>query len=172
MKFCSACGSGIESRIPEGDNRPRHVCISCDTVHYQNPKIVAGCLPEWQGKLLLCRRAIEPRHGFWTPPAGFMENAESLEAAASRETVEEANANVSQLALNGIYSIPHISQVHVFFRAQLVDTNFYAGDESLEVALFDEQDIPWDHLAFRVTTLALKNYYRDPSRMHVGSIIV
>ncbi len=172
MKFCSSCGEAVESRIPDGDNRPRFVCPACDVIHYQNPRIVAGCLPEWDGQLLLCSRAIEPRHGFWTPPAGFMENGESVGQAASRETLEEANARVDNLRLFAMYSIPHINQVHVFFRARLMDTDFSAGIESLDVGLFKEADVPWDDLAFRVTTLALRDYYRDPDATHVDSIII
>ena len=110
MIFCSNCGAQVIEKIPAGDSRPRHICESCNTIHYQNPKIVAGCLPAWEGRLLLCKRAIEPRHGLWTLPAGFMENGESTEQAAMRETLEEACADVVDLSLYGVFSIPQINR--------------------------------------------------------------
>jgi ADP-ribose pyrophosphatase YjhB (NUDIX family) len=121
VKFCSTCGASVSLRIPEGDNRERFVCTSCQTIHYQNPKIVAGTIPEWDGQILLCRRAIEPRYGLWTLPAGFMENGETTEQAAMRETWEEAGARIEILGLYSIFSIPHISQVYMLFRGELVD---------------------------------------------------
>ncbi|MDD2047454.1 NUDIX hydrolase [Pseudomonas putida] len=161
MKFCSACGNPVIQRIPEGDTRLRYVCDHCQTIHYQNPNIVAGVLPIWGSQVLLCRRAIEPRRGYWTLPAGFMENGETLEQAARRETVEEACARVGQMSLYQLFDLPHINQVHVFFRAELADLDFAVGVESLEVRLFDEIEIPWDELAFRTVSRTLKCYYRD-----------
>ncbi|PSS47443.1 NUDIX hydrolase [Pseudomonas sp. BBP2017] len=161
MKFCSACGNQVIQRIPEGDTRLRYVCDHCQTIHYQNPNIVAGVLPIWGNQVLLCRRAIEPRRGYWTLPAGFMENGETLEQAARRETVEEACARVGQMSLYQLFDLPHINQVHVFFRAELADLDFAVGVESLEVRLFDESEIPWDELAFRTISHTLKCYYRD-----------
>ncbi|MCJ1885516.1 NUDIX hydrolase [Pseudomonas sp. LA21] len=161
MKFCSQCGAPVSLRIPSGDNRPRYVCDQCHTVHYQNPRIVAGCLPVWEGRILLCRRAIEPRQGFWTLPAGFMENGETLEQAAARETLEEACARVRDLQLYTLFDLPHISQVYMFFRAELADLDFCAGDESLEVALFKESDIPWGELAFPTVGRTLECYFAD-----------
>ena len=120
MKFCSNCGEQVIQRIPEGDSRPRYVCEHCDTIHYQNPNIVAGVVPVWGEKVLLCRRAIEPRLGYWTLPAGFMENGESVEQAARRETLEEACAQVEDLQLYSMIDVPHINQVHIFYRANLV----------------------------------------------------
>lgn len=166
MKFCSACGKPVNQRIPEGDTRLRYVCDHCQTIHYQNPNIVAGVLPTWGGRVLLCRRAIEPRRGYWTLPAGFMENGETLEQAARRETVEEACARVSEMTLYQLFDLPHISQVHVFFRAELADLDFAVGVESLEVRLFDESKIPWDELAFRTITRTLECYYRDRIEQH------
>lgn len=142
MKFCSLCGATVVQRIPDGDNRLRYVCDACHTVHYQNPRIVAGSLPVWDGQVLLCRRAIAPRLGYWTLPAGFMENGETLAQAAARETEEEANARIGDLQLYTLFDLPHISQVYLFFRAELLDLDFSAGDESLEVRLFDEAEIP------------------------------
>ncbi|HWD34330.1 NUDIX hydrolase [Pseudomonas caricapapayae] len=161
MKFCSACGNQVIQRIPEGDTRLRYVCDHCHTVHYQNPNIVAGVLPTWGSQVLLCRRAIEPRRGYWTLPAGFMENGETMENAARRETVEEACARVGQMTLYQLFDLPHINQVHVFFRAELADLDFAVGVESLEVRLFDESEIPWDELAFRTVSRTLECYYRD-----------
>lgn len=164
MKFCSQCGSTVELRIPEGDNLPRFVCSQCTTIHYQNPKIVAGCIPEWQDKILLCKRAIEPQRGYWTLPAGFMENNETTPNAAQRETQEEANANVEIISLYAMFDIPHISQVYLMFRARLLDLEFAPGEESLEVDLFTEDQIPWDELAFPVINETLKYYYQDRQR--------
>ncbi|MDD0972881.1 NUDIX hydrolase [Pseudomonas fontis] len=161
MKFCSACGKTVIQRIPEGDTRLRYVCEHCQTIHYQNPNIVAGVLPSHGSRVLLCRRAIEPRRGYWTLPAGFMENGETLEQAARRETVEEACAQVEAMSLYHLFDLPHINQVHVFFRAELADLNFDVGVESLEVRLFEESEIPWDELAFRTVSRTLECYYRD-----------
>lgn len=162
MNFCSQCGSArIESRIPDGDSLLRFVCAECATIHYQNPKVVVGCLPEWEGQVLLCRRAIEPRHGLWTLPAGFLENGETVSAGAARETLEEAGARVAVGDLYTLISLPQINQVYMMFRAQLLDADFAAGPESLEVALFDEAAIPWETLAFRTITRTLRNYFLD-----------
>lgn len=161
MKFCSNCGHPLVVRIPEGDNRPRHICEQCETIHYRNPNIVAGTLPVWQNKILLCRRAIEPRYGFWTLPAGFMELGETMEEAALRESREEAHANVAIEDIYTIISLPSIDQVYVMYRARLLDLDFHAGAESLEVRLFEEQDIPWQQLAFRTIHYTLQNYVAD-----------
>jgi ADP-ribose pyrophosphatase YjhB (NUDIX family) len=161
MKFCSACGQPVELRVPEGDARLRFVCSSCGTVHYQNPRIVAGCVVECQGRILLCRRAIEPRRGYWTNPAGFMEIGESLHAAAARETLEEALAEVTLGSMLSVVSVIRRAQVHVFFRATLPEPRFGAGEESLDVQLFDEQDIPWPELAFESGVFSLRHYLAD-----------
>jgi ADP-ribose pyrophosphatase YjhB (NUDIX family) len=161
MIFCSNCGARVVEKIPEGDDRSRYVCEACATIHYQNPKIVAGCIPEWNGRLLLCRRAIEPRLGLWTLPAGFMENLETTEQAAARETWEEARARVIDMSLYGVFSIPHISQVYMMFRGRLATEKFAPGPESLEVRLFEEQEIPWQELAFPVVRLTLEKYFQD-----------
>ena len=162
VKYCSACGAErIEFRVPEGDTLPRHVCAACRTIHYQNPKIVVGCLPELGDQVLLCLRAIEPRRGLWTLPAGFLENGETLTAGAVRETLEEANAHVAIGDLYTIISLPHISQIYMMFRAQLLDRGFGPGAESLDVRLFDEDAIPWEDLAFRTIGRTLRNYFLD-----------
>lgn len=169
MKFCSACGATVALRIPPGDTLPRHVCVRCGTIHYQNPKIVVGAIPEWGDRILLCRRAIEPRHGFWTLPAGFMENAESTAEAAARETLEEARARIEVGDLFTLISVPHINQVHIVYRARLLDLDFGPGEESLEVALFEERDIPWDDIAFRTISLTLRHYFEDRRRGSFGT---
>ncbi|MBA4141462.1 MAG: NUDIX hydrolase [Nitrosospira sp.] len=174
MKFCSNCGTLVELRVPEGDTLPRHVCAACGVIHYQNPKIVVGCIPEWKDQILLCRRAIEPRQGLWTLPAGFMENAETLAQGAARETLEEANARVHMGDLYAIYNLPQINQVHVFFRAQLLNLDFGPGIESLDVRLFTEMEIPWETLAFRVIREPLKRYFDERRQgqlgFHIGTI--
>jgi ADP-ribose pyrophosphatase YjhB (NUDIX family) len=162
LNFCSHCGSAaLEFRIPEGDTLPRFVCAQCGTIHYQNPKVVTGCLPIWEDKVLLCRRAIEPRYGLWTLPAGFLENHESLEAGALRETLEEANARVELDGLYIVISILHVSQVYVMFKSRLLDLDFGPGTESLEVKLFTEDEIPWEQIAFRTISRTLRNYFLD-----------
>ncbi len=161
-RFCSQCGSShVANRIPAGDDHLRDVCDACGHIHYFNPKIVVGALPVWQGKVLLCKRAIEPRYGKWTLPAGFMEEGETLEEGATRETLEEARARIRIVSLYTVISLPAISQVYMLFRAELLDVDFSAGTESLDVALFDEADIPWDELAFRTISTTLRHFFRD-----------
>lgn len=170
MNYCNRCGTEVEVRVPEGDNRPRHCCPNCGAVHYQNPKIIAGCIPEWEDRILLCRRAIHPRLGFWTLPAGYMENGESVEQAAQRETWEEAQARVEIDQLVALYSVPHIAQVYTLFRGKLIDLNFAPGSESLEVDLFTEAQIPWNELAFPVIGQTLKGYFEDRKRLQTGTL--
>jgi len=168
MKYCSQCSAAVELLIPEGDSLPRYVCTACHVIHYQNPKVVVGCIPEWEDKILLCRRAIEPRLGWWTVPAGFMENNETLAQAAARETLEEATARVEIGDLYAIYSLPHISQVYVLFRAQLLDLDFKPGIESLEVKLMNESEIPWEEMAFRVIHDPLRRYFIERRQGRLG----
>lgn len=167
MKYCSNCGAPeMEFRVPAGDNRERHVCSRCHTIFYDNPRVVAGTIPVWEDRILLCRRAIEPRHGYWTLPAGFMENAESTFDAAARETLEEANARVAGLALYTVFNLPHVNQVYMMFRAQLLDLDFSAGTESLEVALMSESEVPWTELAFPTIRHTLEHFFEDRERGH------
>jgi ADP-ribose pyrophosphatase YjhB (NUDIX family) len=162
MNYCSNCGTAVVVRIPEGEHLPRHVCPACHTVHYENPKLVVGCIPEDQdGRIVLCRRAIEPRHGYWTFPAGFMENNETLQQAAARESYEEALADVEIGSLLAIVHILHAHQVHVFFRAKLRTPQIGAGTESLEVKIVAEQDVPWDDIAFASIEFALRRFFED-----------
>ncbi len=174
MKFCSNCGSDVEHKVPDDDNRKRYVCLGCEIIHYQNPNIVAGTIPVWGDKVLLCKRAIEPRYGYWTLPAGFMENQETTEEGALRETWEEAEAKVDLKGLFSIISVPQIDQVHIFFRAELKSESYAAGQESLEVKLFEESEIPWDEIAFPTVKRSLELFFQDREKgaygVHVSDI--
>jgi ADP-ribose pyrophosphatase YjhB (NUDIX family) len=175
MNFCSNCGAKLALRVPPGDTLPRHVCDQCGTVHYRNPLLVVGTVPEWEDKLLLCKRAIEPRLGLWTLPAGFMELGETTAQAAARETLEEAKARVELGDVFTLLSVPHVDQVHLFYRARLLDLDFGPGEESLEVALFRESEIPWKEIAFRTISTTLQHFYADRKRgsfqMHAGELL-
>lgn len=164
LKFCSQCGNTLAHRIPNNDNRLRYICDHCNIVHYQNPRMVVGCLPVWHDKVLLCRRAIEPRKGFWTLPAGFMENGETTQAGALRETWEEAHAKVDKVELYRLFDLPHIDQVYIFYRAELVNGEFGVGPESLETRLFAEDEIPWRELAFPIVGETLSEYFEERRR--------
>ncbi|MEH6590237.1 MAG: NUDIX hydrolase [Halioglobus sp.] len=166
MKFCTSCGSSVSLRIPEGDDRERFICTSCELIHYINPRVIVGCVPHYEGKVLLCKRAIEPRKGYWTLPAGFMENGETTQQGAARETWEEAMARVSNLELYRVFDVPYISQVYMFYRCDLDDGVFGVGPESLESDLYDEADIPWDEIAFPVVRETLKEFFDDCRQAH------
>ena len=168
MNYCNQCGSPVSLRIPEGDNAPRHVCTKCGTIHYLNPKLVVGCIAAWEDRILLCRRAIEPRYGLWTLPAGFMENGETTAQGALRETFEEACARVDIGPLFSLVNVSHIDQVHLFYRGRMLDKTHAPGIESLEIALFSEAEIPWQDLAFRSVTLCLKAYFSDRANGRFG----
>jgi ADP-ribose pyrophosphatase YjhB (NUDIX family) len=161
MKFCAECGQPVSLAIPNGDHLERHVCTGCGTIHYQNPKIIAGCVPQYGSRILLCKRAIEPRRGYWTIPAGFMENGEALQDAAAREALEEALARVQIGSLLAILTVLRTQQVQIVFRAQLLDTDFGVGAESLEVGLYEESEIPWAQIAFRSVEFALRRFLSD-----------
>jgi ADP-ribose pyrophosphatase YjhB (NUDIX family) len=168
MKFCANCAAAVVMRVPPGDTLPRWVCDACGEIHYQNPKLVIGTVPEHEGRLLLCRRAIEPRYGYWTLPAGFMENAETCGEAALRETLEEAGARVELGAPFSMISVPYVNQVHFFYRARLLDLEFKPGEETLEVALLEEARIPWKDIAFRTVALTLKLWFADRAKQSFG----
>jgi ADP-ribose pyrophosphatase YjhB (NUDIX family) len=172
MKFCSECAHPVTVAIPEGDNRPRYVCTQCGTIHYQNPKMVIGTIPVWERdgelKVLLCKRAIEPRHGYWTLPAGFMENEETTGQAAVRETEEEAGANVELGNLFTLLNVAHVHQVHLFYLARLLDLDYEAGVESLDVQMFAEHEIPWDELAFPTIRTTLELFFADRRQVLEG----
>jgi len=162
MNYCSHCGSDeLVLSVPEGDNRERIVCNNCATIHYQNPKVVAGCLPVWEGKVLLCRRAIEPRYGFWNVPSGYLENGETIAAGALREVQEEAAAQVDIDYLITLYNLPKINQVYLQFVGELVGGRFGIGEESLECRLFAEEEIPWEEMAFSSSVFTLRRYFED-----------
>ncbi|MDW3650066.1 MAG: NUDIX hydrolase [Bacteroidia bacterium] len=162
MNYCSNCGSEqLVKKIPEGDNRPRICCENCDSIHYRNPKMVVGCLPVWEGKILLCKRAIEPRKGYWGLPAGYLENKESVEEGALRETLEESGAEVDIVRMHAIYNIPRISQVYIFFLADMRGPELDPGEESLEAKLFELDEIPYEEMAFPSSSYAIRKYIED-----------
>jgi 8-oxo-dGTP pyrophosphatase MutT (NUDIX family) len=161
MKFCSNCGSPLTFATPPGDDRGRFLCTACGAIHYQNPRVVAGCIPEYQGRILLCRRAIDPCYGKWTLPAGYLENGETVSACAERETREETGARVSDLTPYLLYNICHINQIYLMFRGRVENVGGGPGKESLEVKLCAEAEIPWDRIAFRVISETLSTYFRD-----------
>ena len=171
MKFCFQCGATLKQTVPDGDNRLRFVCTACDYIHYQNPKLVVGSIPLWlsdpEPKVLLCRRAIQPRLGYWTLPAGFMENDESTKQAALRETLEEAGAHIELQDLFSVVNVLPVQQVHLFYRAQLLDLNYAAGEESLELALFTEREIPWDEIAFPSVFFTLEKIFADLEKQSI-----
>jgi ADP-ribose pyrophosphatase YjhB (NUDIX family) len=161
IKHCRTCGGTVDYRTPVDDNRERATCTVCAAIHYENPLNVVGTLPVWQDKVLLCRRAIEPRHGLWTLPAGFMELGESTAEGALRETIEEAGAHVELEGLYSLINVVRVGQVHLFYRARMLDTDFVPGPESLEARLFSEAEVPWDEIAFRTTRLTLEFHFAD-----------
>lgn len=161
MNYCSECGHRVTVRVPAGDSLPRYVCDHCDTIHYRNPLLVVGCVPEYEGRILLCRRAIEPRLGYWTVPAGFLENDETTEEGAARETEEEACARVRIGSALAMVNVVHVRQVHLFYRARMLDEAFAAGAESLEAKLLPPDQIPWEELAFPSIRFCLESWLRD-----------
>ena len=161
FKHCKACGSPVEYITPADDNRDRATCTVCGTVHYENPLNVVGTLPVWNAQVLLCRRNIEPRRGFWTLPAGFLELGETTEQGAVRETIEEAGARVELQGLYTLLNVVKVGQLHLFYRARLLDTDFAPGPESIEVKLFSEAEVPWEELAFRTVKETLARYFED-----------
>jgi ADP-ribose pyrophosphatase YjhB (NUDIX family) len=161
MNFCVICGHKTTGKIPLGDHQLRRVCTDCGNIHYINPKVICGALVLWENKVLLCRRAIEPRYGLWTLPAGYMELFETMEQGAARETREEAEAEVEIEHLYCMYNIPRIGQIYVLFKANLINGAFGAGEESIECRLFEEHEIPWSELAFPSVEHTLKHYFAD-----------
>ena len=174
INFCSHCGGRVVQQTPEGDDRPRHVCPECGRIHYVNPRLVVGCVVEWENKILLCQRSIEPRYGMWTVPAGFLEAGESAADGAKRETFEEAEARVEIIAPYTLFNLTFINQIYLLFRSRLIDGKFGKGTESLTVGLFDERDIPWDDIAFTAVHATLQHYVRDRAvgdfPFHMGDI--
>jgi ADP-ribose pyrophosphatase YjhB (NUDIX family) len=161
IKHCRACGGATVYRTPADDNRDRAVCSACGTIHYENPLNVVGTLPFWEDRVLLCRRNIEPRRGLWTLPAGFMELGESIAEGALRETVEEAGARVEMQGLFTVLNVVRVGQLHLFYRARLLDTDFAPGPETIEAQLFGEADVPWGEIAFRTSKKTLELFFAD-----------
>ena len=174
IKHCRACGAPAHYGVPADDNRERATCTVCGTIHYENPLNVVGTVPVWQDQVLLCRRNIEPRYGLWTLPAGFMELGETTAEGAVRETVEEAGARIELQQLYTLLNVVRVGQVHLFYRARLLDTHFDPGPETIEAQLFREHEIPWDQIAFRTVRETLQRYFADRERgrfeLHVGDI--
>ncbi|MDR1424409.1 MAG: NUDIX hydrolase [Azoarcus sp.] len=168
MNYCSECGAPVTLCVPEGDTKSRYVCVQCGVVHYQNPRMIVGAIPEWGERILLCRRAIDPRYGKWTLPAGFMEKGETTSEAAARETLEEACAHIEVTEMFSLIDVPRIDQVHIFYRARLLEADFKPGEESLETALFREEEIPWEEIAFHTTQITLRHYFDDRRNGHWG----
>lgn len=168
IQHCQNCGTRVEYRIPSDDNRDRAVCPACGHIHYVNPLNVVGTVPAWEDQVLLCRRNIEPRYGFWTLPAGFMELGETTEQGAQRETDEEAGARIELRGLFTVLNVVSAGQLHLYYRAQLLDTDFNPGPETIEAQLFRESEIPWDHLAFRTVRETLQRYFDDRRRGQFG----
>ena len=169
MTYCSQCGQPTELRIPEGDHVQRAVCTACGTVHYRNPKVIVGCVPEWEdGRIVMCRRAIEPRLGLWTFPAGFLEMGETSGAGAAREALEEAQAEVEPGELFVVINVPYVSQVYLIHRARLKAARFGPTNESSEVVLMREDEIPWDDIAFPTIWHGLKFFFADRASGHRG----
>lgn len=177
MKYCSQCGGSLQHRVPEGDNLPRYICNNCAEIHYHNPRVITGCLPIWQDKVLMCKRAIEPRYGYWTLPAGFLELGETAAQGAARETMEEARAQVEVRNLYSFINVTYIGQIYTLYLADMLNLDFGPGPESLEVELMTEDDIPWSELAFPTVKLSLQNYFADrrenrPMEMHTHDLTI
>jgi ADP-ribose pyrophosphatase YjhB (NUDIX family) len=171
IKHCRNCGTAVVYRIPDdGDTRERAVCPACDTIHYENPTNVVGTIPVMGERVLLCKRNIEPRWGKWTLPAGFMELNESVSEGAARETVEESGANFEMGELFAVMSVVRVGQVHLFYRAQLINEDFAPGHETIEARMFTEEEIPWDEIAFRTVREALRLYFEDRKTGRFGHI--
>ena len=175
MKYCSDCGARVSYRIPKEDDRPRYICDSCGVIHYINPNMVVGAIPTWEDSILFCRRAIEPRYGKWTLPAGFLENGETVVEGAKRETYEEAGAKIVRLKTYAVYNLTFVNQVYIMFRASLDEPIFKAGNESLEVKLFKQDEVPWEDLAFPVILKTLQDYFDDMKKgtfsFHMSDIV-
>ena len=168
IKHCRVCGAPTQYRVPADDNRDRATCTLCGHVHYENPLNVVGTVPAWGDEVLLCRRNIEPRYGLWTLPAGFMELGETVAEGALRETVEEAGARIELEGLYAVLNVVRVGQVHLFYRARLLDTDFAPGPETIEARLFREEAVPWEEIAFRTVRETLRRYFDDRRRGAFG----
>jgi ADP-ribose pyrophosphatase YjhB (NUDIX family) len=174
IQHCRVCGALTQYRVPPDDNRERAVCTACGEIHYENPLNVVGTVPVWSDQVLLCRRNIEPRYGYWTLPAGFLELGESAAEGAIRETVEEAGANIELQDLYTMLNVVRVGQIHFYYRARMLDTRLAPGPETIEARLFREDEIPWEDLAFRTVRLTLEHFFADRRSgvypLHVGDL--
>ena len=168
MKFCSDCGAPVELKVPPGDHLPRAVCPACGAIHYRNPKVIVGCIPEWQEQILMCKRAIEPRLGLWTFPAGFLELGETSAQGAAREAREESGAQVEAGELLAVINVPYVSQVYMIHRGRLLAPSFGPTAESSEVRLMREDEIPWERIAFPTIFHSLKFFFADRAAGKAG----
>ncbi len=174
MNFCNHCGSDqLSYQVPDGDHLPRYICANCHIIHYQNPNLVVGAIAEFNGKILLARRDIQPRKGFWNLPCGYLENGETVQEGAVREVFEETGAKIELGALHTIFNLPDVNQVYMIFRAQMASEKTITTAESIEVDLFSPDEIPWSEMAFESNTFALKSYLDDLKngfgRFHIGT---
>ena len=172
MKFCSNCGSQIKHGSLPGEHIPRYYCDICGVIHYVNPKIIVGCLPIWEDKVMLCKRGIEPQYGLWNIPGGFMENDETVEIGAVREMEEETHGKVNMIGLHTVFNVLPVNQVHLHFLVEMADLNFSLTEESIDIQLFTEEEIPWAEIAFASSRFALEKYFEDRKlglrRTHMG----
>ena len=175
MKYCSNCAQEVTFRLVENDHLPRFVCDACGIIHYQNPKIIVGCVPVFEGKILLCKRGIEPQFGFWNIPGGFMENGESAEVGAMREAYEEAKIKATNKGLLSVFSVPHINQVHLHFVVELQEPIWENTTESTDIQLFTEENFPWESIAFPSNVFSLKAFFENRKtgnwQVRVGSYV-
>ena len=163
--FCNACGSRVEHRVPEGDQLPRHLCPSCGHIQYFNPRVIVGCIPEWEdGRVLMCKRNIEPRFGLWTFPAGFMELGETTAQGAARETREESEADVEVGQMLAVINVPYVSQVYIVHHGRMRSPHHAPTPESSQTRLMTEAEIPWDEIAFPTVHHSLRFYFADRAR--------
>ena len=177
MNFCPNCGSqNLEYKIPDGDRHHRYVCGDCHTVHYLNPRVIVGCLPVYDDRIVICRRAIPPCEGKWNLPAGFMENGERAEDGALRELKEETGLDGQILKLHCVYSIPHVNQVYLIFLTRINTAKGIPGEESLEVKYFKEHDVPWGEIGFTSSVYAIEKYFEYKSstfnKTYIGSFVL
>jgi ADP-ribose pyrophosphatase YjhB (NUDIX family) len=168
IKHCRACGTAVDYKVPADDNRERAVCVGCGEIHYENPLNVVGTVPVWGDQVLLCRRNIEPRYGLWTLPAGFMELGESTEAGALRETDEEAGAKIELQGLFTVLNVVRVGQLHLFYRARMLEPTLNPGPETIEARLFREHEVPWDEIAFRTVRQTLVHFFDDRRQGQFG----
>ena len=161
INFCANCGNSMQFNVVEGDHLPRYHCTRCGFIAYQNPHIIVGCLPIWKNKIMLCKRGIEPRMGFWNLPGGFMENNETIKQGATREMKEETGADVKIIGVHSIFSVPQVNQLHIHFLAELINLDYVLTPESIEIEIFDEGSMPWADIAFASTDYSIKTYFSD-----------